>query len=89
MTRAPGTPDTALTYQWLADGAPIGGATGLTYDLTPAELGKAITFAVTSTKASYETVTKTSGPTAAVAAGDLTLHPGADHHRHAEGGREP
>ena len=77
LTGDPGTWDagTALAYQWFADGAAIDGATGLTYDLTPAELGKAITFAVTSTKATYETVTKTSGPTAAVAAGDLVLTP--------------
>ena len=53
LTGDPGTWDagTSLTYQWLADGTPIGGATGLTYDPTPAELGKAMTFAVTSTKA--------------------------------------
>ena len=66
---------TALTYQWFADGTAIGEATGLTYDLTPAELGKAMTFAVTSTKATFETVTRTSNPTAAVAAGDLVLTP--------------
>ena len=91
LTGDPGTwdVDTALSYQWFADGTAIDGATGLTYDVTPAELGKAITFAVTSTKASYETVTRTSGPTAAVSAGDLDPDPGADHHRHPEGGREP
>ncbi len=74
---SPGTwdVDTALAYQWFADGAAIDGATGLTYDLTPAEHGKAITFAVTSTKATYETVTRTSGPTSAVSAGDLVLTP--------------
>ena len=77
LTGDPGTwdVDTALAYQWFADGTAIDGATGLTYDLTPAELGKAITFAVTSTKATYETVTRTSDPTAAVAAGDLVLTP--------------
>ena len=77
LTGDPGTwdVDTALSYQWFADGTAIDGATGLTHDVTPADLGKAITFAVTSTKASYETVTRTSGPTAAVSAGDLTLTP--------------
>jgi hypothetical protein len=77
LTGNPGTWDagTSLTYQWLAAGTPIGGATGLTYDLTPAELGKVMTFAVTSTKATFETVTKTSAATTAVASGDLTSTP--------------
>ena len=37
LTGDPGTwdVDTALAYQWFADGTAIGGATGLTYDLTP------------------------------------------------------
>ena len=75
LTGEPGTwdADTVLSYQWLADGIAIESATALTYDLTQAELGKVITFKVTSTKPTYETVTKESAATAAVAAGTLTV----------------
>ena len=77
LTGEPGTwdVDTALAYQWSADGAAIDGATGLTYDVTPADSARRSPFAVTSTKATYETVTRTSAPTSAVSAGDLVLTP--------------
>ncbi len=67
--------DTTLTYQWLADGAPIAGATGTELVPTAAELGTEVTFEVTSAKATYETVTKTSDPTGAVVVGTLTDTP--------------
>ena len=77
LTGDPGTWDagTTLAYQWLADDAPISGATGLTYHLTAVDLGTVITFAVTSTKATFETVTTTSLPTSAVTTSDLVLTP--------------
>ena len=58
-----------LTYQWLADGAPVDGATGLDVHPGPGQAGAAITVAVTGTKAGYAPVTKTSAATAPVAAG--------------------
>ena len=77
LTGAPGTWDngTALAYEWLADGSPIGGATGLTYTPGSSKLGAVLTFAVTGTKAGYDDVTKSSAPTAPVAAGDLGTTP--------------
>ncbi|WP_028707641.1 choice-of-anchor M domain-containing protein [Propionicicella superfundia] len=43
------TPD-SVTYQWLADGQPITGATGSTLDVTDALLGSQISVEVTATK---------------------------------------
>jgi Ca2+-binding RTX toxin-like protein len=39
----PGSGAGAITYQWRANGAPISGATGSTFSLTPAQIGKVIT----------------------------------------------
>ncbi len=61
-----------LTYQWLAGGTAISGATSNTFVLTTAQQGKAITVKVTGTKAGYTTVSTTSQATAAVAASGLT-----------------
>ena len=36
----------ALSYEWKADGVTISGATGASYTLTQAEVGKAITVSV-------------------------------------------
>jgi hypothetical protein len=62
LTAKPGTWDTgvSLTYQWLREGTPI--ATGITYTATSADLGKAITVAVTGTKIGYQSATTTSSP---------------------------
>ena len=56
--------------QWRRDGVAIAGATGTTYALQAADVGHAITFAVTvtSTVNSANTVTAASAPTAAVIA---------------------
>jgi len=59
----------SLSYQWYADGVAISGATSDSYTLTPAEVGKKITFATTGSRVNYTSVTKTSLPTAAVAQG--------------------
>ena len=75
LTGDPGIWDagTAQAYQWLADGIAIESATGLTFDLTQAELGRKMTFRVSSTRPTYESVTKESAPTGTVAAGTLTV----------------
>ena len=58
--------DITATYAWSADGAPIGGATDATYELTTAEVGKKITVTVTASKAGYTSASATSAQTAAV-----------------------
>ncbi|NYE38897.1 hypothetical protein F4692_004052 [Nocardioides cavernae] len=71
LTSVPPTwnrPDVTNSYQWLRDGARISGATGTTYVLTVADMGKAISLQVTGTKPSHDdgvTVSNTLGVTAA------------------------
>ena len=74
LTAVPGTWGPApvtLQYQWKANGVVVIGATAATYKLTAAQAGKALTVTVTGTKAGYTTASKTSAPTAAIAAGSL------------------
>jgi uncharacterized delta-60 repeat protein len=47
----PLTGPNAITYQWKADGIDIAGATGSTFNLTPAELGKTISVSASYTDA--------------------------------------
>ncbi len=68
------TPD-SFGYEWFADGTPIPGASGSSYQLTPAELCKQITLAVTAYRAGVDPITTTSVATAAVAPGSFTLSP--------------
>ena len=65
LTADPGTwePETAtpvFTYQWVADGANIAGATARTYTLTSAEVGKTVTVKVTASANGYDSATETS-----------------------------
>lgn len=55
------------SYQWLADGTEIAGATSSTYLLTTAETGKAISLRVTATADGHTDGVATSEPTAPVA----------------------
>ncbi|MFJ5698430.1 S8 family serine peptidase [Arthrobacter sp. NPDC093139] len=50
----------SLSYQWLADEAPIPGATGTSFTPSKSELGKLIAVEVTGTKARYATASRTS-----------------------------
>ncbi|WP_243059371.1 hypothetical protein [Nocardioides sp. SR21] len=50
----------ALAYQWLANGAPISGATAATYTPSAADARKTLAVRVTGTKAGYATLTRTS-----------------------------
>ncbi|WP_345508666.1 carboxypeptidase regulatory-like domain-containing protein, partial [Terrabacter aeriphilus] len=61
-----------LTYQWYRSGVAVSGATGSTYALAAADLGKAMTVRVTGSRSTYASTSKTSAATAAVAAGVLT-----------------
>lgn len=65
VSAAPGTwaTGTAFTYQWLAGGIPVAGATARTMTVPAALDGKVLTVAVTGSRASYATVTRTSAPT--------------------------
>ncbi|MCW2798794.1 MAG: hypothetical protein JWQ70_266 [Aeromicrobium sp.] len=65
-TWAPG--GVAFTYEWLADGNVISGATGSTFTPTAAELGKKITVRVTGTKTNLSQYVAESIETAPVAA---------------------
>ncbi len=56
----------SLSYQWLADGETITGATTATFEPTKAEADKKITVKVTGTLPDYVTASKTSAPTDAV-----------------------
>ncbi len=55
-----------LRYQWSAGGTAISGATGTSYVPTADVIGKTVTVSVTGSATGYNTVTKTSAPTAAV-----------------------
>ncbi|MDN4611911.1 S8 family serine peptidase [Arthrobacter burdickii] len=66
------TSGTTFKYQWFRTGVPITGATGKTYALTAADLGKNISVGVTGSKAGYSNATVYSVRTVAVAAGTLT-----------------
>ncbi|MGH3508876.1 MAG: CHAP domain-containing protein [Nocardioidaceae bacterium] len=76
LTASPGrwnpAPD-SLSYQWLADGAPLDGAGAPTLRIDPSLVGKALSVSVTASKSGYDPVTVTSKPTGAVLPGTLTL----------------
>ncbi len=73
LTAVPGawSPQAALSYQWLADGAPLTGETGPTLRLTPDRLDQAVTVRVRAARPGYLTALTTSAPTAPVAPGEL------------------
>lgn len=62
-----------VAYQWLANGAAIGGGTARTYTPTSASLiGKKLSVKVTATLSGYKTFSATSAPTPGVKIGSLT-----------------
>ena len=63
---------TNLTIQWFKDGTPIAGATSTSYQITPGDLGSAISVTVTGSKPGYHTVTRSKVVTNSVGAGQLT-----------------
>jgi surface antigen len=71
LTANPGTwtPAGRLHLQWLADGAPIAGATGTTYAVTPADLRKVISLQVTVTQVGYADAVADSANTSPIAPG--------------------
>ncbi|WP_426738218.1 hypothetical protein [Plantibacter sp. 2H11-2] len=78
LTVAPGSwdpTDVALSYQWLADGEPIAGATGETFDVTAAQLGARLSVTVTGTKEGFTSASATTAETAAVVAAAPSTSP--------------
>ena len=66
ITDEDGLDDVSYSYQWLAGGTDIDGATGSTYELTSSELGKTIQVRVTFTDDAENEETLTSVATVAV-----------------------
>jgi len=78
LTAVPGTwspGPVPLTYQWYRGTTAIPGANAASYVVQAADLGAKLKVAVASAKLGYETIAKTSGPTAAVAKGTLSDTP--------------
>jgi hypothetical protein len=61
-----------LAYQWLANGAPIAGATGTSYSVPAGDVGKQLSVRVTGSMAGYTPASATSPATGAVAPGTIT-----------------
>gem|GEM_PF-1734945 len=62
-------------FQWLRDGEPIDGATGPSYTLTAADLGRPVAVTATGVKAGYVTQAQTSQATGPVTPAVLTATP--------------
>lgn len=62
-----------LAYQWLADGAPIDGATSTTYTVAPADLGAYISLRVTGTAPGYTAAEAESNEIGPIAEGTLVV----------------
>lgn len=65
------TPAATLSYQWLADGVAIAGATGTTYTPLPSHAGRQLSVQVTAKALGYVTGSARTAPTATVAKGQL------------------
>ena len=62
----------ALGFQWLRNGAPIGGATGASYTTVASDRGAVVSVVVTGTKAGYTSASTTSAGEA-IAAGTIAV----------------
>ncbi len=60
------------TFQWLRDGSPISGQTGLTYTVTSADIGKVLSLRATGSKSGYSDTVVTSNGIAGVPLPSLT-----------------
>ena len=82
ISDADGLANASFTYQWLADDTEIAGATGSTYTLAAADVGKAIKVTVSFTDDADNEESVTSAATAAVANPPLTasIHSAPESH---------
>ena len=76
-----GLTNVSYSYQWIAGGSDIDGATGSTYTLTASEQGQTIQVRVSFTDDRNNAETLTSEATGAVAAADNRAATGPAHHR--------
>lgn len=67
--------DATAAYQWYRDTTAIPGATEATYEVQPADVGKAIKVKVTGSKDGYASVAKTSAASSDVVKGTFTTKP--------------
>jgi hypothetical protein len=63
---------TSYTYRWAANGTTIAGATGASYAIAPAQLGKRLTVTVTAKRSGHPSGTAASSPSAVVAKGSAS-----------------
>ena len=77
------------TYQWMADGRAIRGATTYRFTPLPRHLGTKLTAKVTATRAGQSAVSAVSNATAAVAPGTLTSTADPGDHRRPRGRPDP
>ncbi len=77
LTAVPGQWDdgVALAYQWAANGTNIGGATGVSFTPTVAQLGATLTVTVTGSRGGFTSVVRPSAVTATVLPGVQNLQP--------------
>jgi surface antigen len=62
-----------FSYQWLANGAPIAGATGTSYTPTAQQVAVSLSVKVTASKAGYRSAASVSAPTAPTAPGTMAV----------------
>ncbi|ANH37851.1 Aminopeptidase N [Nocardioides dokdonensis FR1436] len=65
----------SLSYQWSVGGQPVPAATTASYTPVPADVGRTVTVQVTGSRPGYDSVARTSAPTAPVALGTFTSSP--------------
>ena len=91
ISDADGTSQASYAYQWLADGEEITGATGNTYELTAAQLGRRITLRVAFTDDCGQCRVadqRGHGRGGGSAQAQQPGHRSANHHRDGPGGRD-
>lgn len=77
LSAEPGSWDggATLSYQWSVGGQPVPTATTASYTPVPADLDKTVTVQVTGSRPGYDSVARTSAPTAPVALGTFASSP--------------
>lgn len=66
------TPGATVRRQWLRNGAPIAGASGASYTLTPRDLRQRISIRITGSRSGHTSAVRTSAPSAVIRQGTLS-----------------